>query len=248
MRMEKKLVPLLLAMVVAVSACTPSAWRIDERSLLALLEESLGTKIAVGLFLDAVQFRRDGSPTELVAGSLGKYPVYRAFSDQGLIILNQERDLSAGFSGWNDWLKLTQAGVQRTAWVTLTVEGSKRGQSMPFLDTGRYVAYFDIIQYRLGDVLSNELHEINGEAYRVVVGIHSLEWIGVGTVPSIREALIKDGYAGYLDGRHRVLIKYDPIASRWRLLRSDRGPKELDFQTDNVPTALSELRQFGSTR
>ncbi len=84
-------------------------------------------KEEVWLFnLGPTQFRRGNSSGPGYTMN-SRYPWYRAIAEKGLLTLEHERDLSGGFTGWDDFFALTQAGVQRTATVVLTPEGAKIG-------------------------------------------------------------------------------------------------------------------------
>src|SRR5690606_17062198 len=57
---------------------------------------------------------------------LDQLSLYRGIESLGFLTVEDERDLSRNFSGWDDWHRLTQAGIIRTARIALTSTGRER--------------------------------------------------------------------------------------------------------------------------
>lgn len=101
-------------------------------------------------------------------------PAYRAFADAGLIDITNERDLTAAFTGWDDFFVLTQAGVRRTAIVTLTADGKASSfvqpmeASMSIDGPTRPMAKVTIGRYDVRDIVENELLQITADQCHVL--------------------------------------------------------------------------------
>ncbi|HVL69458.1 MAG TPA: peptidylprolyl isomerase [Vicinamibacterales bacterium] len=170
--------------------------------------------------------------------ALNRYPLYRAMADGGLLALFDERDLSGSFTGWGDFLALTQAGVQRTATVGLTPKGQALGSVHKV--SGCDLVTFVIGGHRISAIVSNEPLEVNGERFRIVQGTHVFD-----IKPEFRDVLAAAGEPTFSDRRFRALLKFDAFDSRWKLQVADVGPREIDFQSQQVPAALASLRLTG---
>lgn len=191
------------------------------------------------ILLGSIQFRR-GNSSGPGFDMFSKYPVYRALASKGLLKLENERDLSGNFTGWNDFFALTQAGVQRTATVVLTPEGAQLGTVQPVGNTGEKFVTFVYGGYQIEKIVSNEAVDVNGEKYRVVMGTHVFE-----PKPQFLDAMAASGEPTFRDRRFRALLKYDVFESKWKQQIVDVGARESDFQTQNVPTTLAQLRLTG---
>ena len=233
---KRTLLLLAIASTVTLGACAGGASSgLRDSAASEILHEAWGQP-TVQLNLGEVQFRR-GDEYSGTFAPMTVYPMYQAAATMKLIRLEQERDLSASFTGWNDWFALTQAGVQRVATVTLLPGGEKVATVHPIKGSSRQFVTFVVGTYDIERVISIEPLEINGERYSQVIGTHILalepEWRGVWA---------KSGNADYRERRFRALLKHDPIESKWRLQASDIGPRETDFPTAMVPRAIGGLR------
>lgn len=223
------------ASLAACSSDGPDSLR--DSSAAAVLQEAW--KEDVWLFnLGPIQFRR-GDSSGPGYTMYSRYPWYRVMAEKGLIKLETERDLSGGFSGWNDFFALTQAGVQRTATVVLTSEGAKIG-SLQNAGTGSEFVTFVVGGYQIEGVVSNEALDINGDKYRVIQGTHAFD-----PKPDFIGVMEDLGQDTSRDRRFRALLKYDVFGSKWKLQIADVGRRDVDFQSQLVPSTLAQLRLTG---
>jgi len=239
---SSKFLALLLgiALMVTLGACSSNtSSRLREGAAAEVIRESWGQPRLM-LILGEVQFRRGDAPSTTFA-PLTAYPMYQAVAAMGLVRLERERDLSASFTGWSDFWSLTQAGVQRLATVVLLPQGEKIGTIIhPFKNSDRRLITFVVGASSIERVISVEPLEINGEHYSQVLGTHTFD-----LKPEWRDAWVKGGNPEYRLRRFRALLKYDPIESKWRLQATDIGPRESDFPTARVPSAIARLRSAG---
>ena len=230
-------VGLFLLCLVACSSDGPSNLR--DGTAKSVLQEAWKEELRV-FKLGSIQFRR-GNSSGPGYDMLSSYPRYRALANKGLLKLENDRDLSGNFTGWNDFFALTQSGVQRTSTVVLTPEGAKIGTVHQVANTeGKFVTFI-FGGYRIEKIVSNEAVDMNGDKYRVVLGTHVFE-----VRPEFLDVMTQAGEPTFRDRRFRALLKYDAFDSKWKLQISDVGPRDVDFQSQNVPTRLAQLRLTGA--
>ena len=153
---------------------------------------------------------------------------YEALAQADLITIQNARDLSQAFGGWEQSFALTQRGVRRLADVELTATGAAIVH--PFF--GAFV--FTIGRNRFQKVVSNEPFSALGDAYRVIQG----------TLAFIPEPQFKNVWQ--TEQKFRTLLKYDPFTSEWVFDYSffgyDTASIDSPFPTDSVPQQLMRLR------
>ena len=98
----------------------------------------------VGLVLGSVTFVSENANMAKGRESLKEWPLYEAFVKNGVLRLQNVRDLTGQFTGWNDWLSLTQSGVRKTATVLLTEQGKVKG-------TVKHVGDFDELLVKVAE-------------------------------------------------------------------------------------------------
>lgn len=238
MRRYVKLLVVLLPLGSFAACSSDSPTNLTDGTAAAVLQEAWKEEVKLFL-LGPIQFRRGNSSGPGYA-MLSDYPLYRSVTEKGLLRLDDERDLSGSFTGWNDFFALTQSGVQRTATVALTDQGAKLGSVRKVGDTEREFVTFVVGTYRIDKIVSNEAVDLNGEKFRVVLGTHFFD-----VKTEYGDALAAAKVPTYRDRRFRALLKYDAFESKWKLRVADVGPREVDFQSQNVPTTLAQLRLTG---
>lgn len=226
----------LLSAVLSLSACaSDSATNLRNSTAATVVQEYLNAYDLLLVKLGQVEFRR-GNESGPGFDRLDTYPMYKAVEKMGLVKIENDRDLTGQFSGWNDFMALTQKGVQRLATISLTTEGQRTGNVRDHFVTfvgGSYV---------VENIVSNEAVESTGEKYRVVSATYRLD-----LKPEWREAWVAEGHGDYPDRRIRILLQYDQFAAKWGPTTIfDRGPRELGFSSEAVPRALARLRTNGS--
>jgi hypothetical protein len=99
---------------------------------------------------------------------------------------------------------------------------------------------FQCGEYQVKKIILNKPLQIYGEnsrTYRTVLGTHVFE-----SKPEVREVCPRHGEPETRERHFRALLKHDPILNRWSLEASDVGPREFDFESENVPIVLAKLR------
>jgi hypothetical protein len=231
----------LLMLAVSLGGCSPdSATNLRDATASAVVQDYLNRYDVILVSLGPMEFRR-GNWSAADFAPVEKYEMYKALASMGLIKLDDERDLSAGFTGWSDWLVLTQNGVQRTATVSLTAEGGRAGEVSAVRNSDRQIVSFRAGSYVIDDVVSNEEASGGVDRYRIVQASYRLS-IKQGW----RDVWIKAGKAEFPDGRVRIVLKYNPFDAKWQPTTIfDIGPMTGAFASENVPSGIASLRATG---
>lgn len=191
--------------------------------------------------LGVVEFRR-GNVSSGTFDRYAMYPMYQSLAAMGLIRLEDERDLASGFTGWGDFLALSQNGVQRVATVTLTPQGERTGTVRNVQNSDRRFVVFVGGNYTVDDVVSNDEISANADKYRVILATCRLQ-VKLGW----DDVWAKRGRPAYQDRRTRILLKYDAFQQSWQPTGIfDIGPRDAAFESEDVPAALARLRSTGS--
>jgi hypothetical protein len=103
--------------------------------------------------------------------AISELPLYRAFAAKGLLTITAERDLTSRFSGWNDWLQLTQSGVRLTARITLTEKGRQTGEVRKVGDVEEL--FLRLGEAKIEDIVANDALVLGADRYRIVLGTHT---------------------------------------------------------------------------
>lgn len=200
------------------------------------------------LWLGQISFVREGTiDPRNGREQLSKYALYKAYAELGLLFLDSDQDLSSGFTGWNDFLALSQSGVQRRANVLLPDGAGEGGQSGTLLDAAgqpvsKHESDYNRIQFvvttqTVDAIVSNDRLRTATEEYRQVIGTHTLK-----IDPRVEAAwrvMVNDHYGE--KRRFRALLKFDPITKEWKLEQLDEGDRDSDFGTSTVPNMVRQI-------
>lgn len=217
-------------------ACSEGPARLHEKTVRAQLQKMVSMEGRAGFQLGVVRFRRQPNMT--------MYKLTAALAKNGLLSLENDQDLSAKFTGWDDFLALTQSGVERVATVALTPAGAKLGTLQPIENPDKSVTEyvnFEFGKATIEKVVSNEAFDIVGEKYRLVMATYSFE-----LAAPLRDSWIQSGAPSDRDNRIRALLKWDAFDSEWKAQAADLGPRNGDFSSETVPTTLAKLRLTGA--
>jgi hypothetical protein len=236
---------LVALLALGASACGTGAAgdTLRDNAAAAVLQEAWKSA-TVHAFLGPLQFRHDplnqysNAKDEPCYDYFRRYPVYQTLASKGLLTLSDERNLTGAFTGWQDFYALTQKGVQRTATIALTPEGTKTGSTSTSGAKKCPLVSFETGTYRIEKIVSNQPLEINGDKYQIVMGTHTFEM-----KQEFADVLAASGETTDRDRRFRALIKYDPFDTKWKLQMADVGRRDLEFPSDIVPRVVAGLRQ-----
>jgi len=198
--------------------------------------ERLWNNADVGLVLGHVTFVSAGPDTSKGRDSVREWPVYEAFARNGVLTVQNVRDLTGQFTGWNDFLALTQGDVRKTATVAATEHGKSKG-------TIKRVGDFDelwikVASTKVESIAANDEDVVGTDKYRVVVGTHTY------SVPDEMSAAFETarGWDHVPERRFKVLLKFDPIDKDWKMVTADIGKRSEDFHTNQVSQMLQSLK------
>jgi hypothetical protein len=215
-----------------------------DRVLVPILERSWNFYVREKIFLGPTYFgnttsfgRHHGTLHSLAL--ISDYPAYRALALKGLITLS-ELSLtdapSSVFSGGGPPVKL-----ERAATVSLTEAGARFGD----LDKEANAVTFVLGTYQVEKITSNTAVTTSMGNYRLVEGSYVLN-----IVPEFNDVWGELGWPKYRDRKFRVLFKYDSARSQWdvpaasngRFSAEDTGPRGGNFESENVPPTVDQLR------
>ena len=226
---------LLLVNFLACSSDGPD--HLSDRAAAAVLQEAWKSS---NVFIDLGEIQFCGgnvfAPGEV---PMNLQPMYRTLASRGFLEITEERVI---LPGTGSRFSSAHSGVRRVATVTVTPEGTKQGTVHTTEAGGRRYVLFKVGETRIDDIVANERIDVNGEHYRVVLGTATFEFRQVFKDVPFREAWVARGLPYYPERRFRVLLKYDPFASKWQQEALDMGPRTADFRSHNVTATLGRLK------
>lgn len=230
----------IAASVFLAVACSRDPARLTDGAAADVFLSEYGKEHIQQITLGPLAFRTQDSESPADT-SISVYPLYQSFAKAGLIALENERDLSTGFSGWSDFLAQAQQGVQRVANVKLTEAGAKLGKLQDVRIGDNSFVNFVVGEYEVEKIITNELIDINGEKYRVILGTHVFN-----VNPALSDAVAQTRIPTDRDRRFRALLKYDAVTSKWKMEGADSSRRDTDFSSKIVPAMVANLRRTGS--
>jgi hypothetical protein len=228
--------------LLAPLSCSRSVGNADPKATIEAAWNGARVGLVTGQvrFIDAAsaQRRPDASRGE---DALSELPLYRAFAAKGFVAISAERDLTSGFTGWGDFMQLTQAGVRRTAHVTLTDKGKAAGE-VTNLGGGVEELWLHLGHAEIKDIVANDTVTIGADHYRVVMGTHTFD------IPEDLKAAYAEARGEHFgrERRFKALLKYDPFKKTWVYIGADLGPRDGNFSSDIINQVLAKLRLCGS--
>ena len=232
----------LLALALSLCAgCSDGPNRLRNSTAQSMLQSVLGTP-TLDVLVGPISFgSKDAS--DIATGNVPRklYPMYDAFAKNGLLKLENERQLTGEFSGWNDFLASTQFGISRVATFSLTDLGAKRSHVGSEENRRREVT-FSIGHIQIKKIVSNEPIDVSGDKYRIVMGT-----VQADISKEMKDAWMAAGQPADGQQRFRALLKYDPFDATWQLQSLDMGNANAPFSSERVPSSLARLRG-GATR
>ena len=162
------------------------------------------------------------------------------FHRAGILAVTVEKDLTARFSGWSDWMSLTQSGVLRVVSVQVGPLADGMGRVTTDNDRLKGTECFEYVlaTFEVGEIVQNSAVEHPIDRLRVVAGFYTR------TSTPTEQALAQAAAEGPVqpavpqESRFRALLRYDPFDARWKVNAADTAPRDNDFQTSRVLSAL----------
>lgn len=210
-----------------------------------ILEQEWNFELRKKIFLGPTYFGNTSTGGGRHSGSLhalaliSDYSTYRALATKGLITLT-ELNLADTPAGVFD----SGVRIERAATVTLTEAGAKAGD----VDTKANTVTFALGAYRVEKITLNTAVGTSESSYRLVEGMHVLS-----INPEFSDIWAELGWPTYRDRRFRAIFKYDLAKSEWWVVpasngmfaASDTGRRDGNFESENVPPTLEQLRPSG---
>ena len=223
----------VLTGAVVVGSCSRSN-SLGDNAARAVLDR-LWNQPDVYFLLGDVKFVTRNPVTAQGQDSVQEWPLYQAFARDGVITIRNQKDLTKHFTGWNDWLSLTQDNIRLSATVGLTAKGRARGT---LIHQGHVAELaLKVATIKVNRIVSNDEERTGSDLYHVVVGTLTYN------VPKDMSAAFAAarGWNHVRKRRFRVLLKYDAINKDWVEVASDIANQTSEFHSDNVTSVLQSL-------
>lgn len=222
----------------AITACSDNALSFGNGEATKTIE-SLWNGEDVSLWIGEVLFVGPDftSRPQWAAGdaNLAELPMYRAFASRGLITLANDKDFSSEYHR-SDWYRLIDKGVKRTATVSLTDLGRATGEIKILGD--REILSIKVSTIRIDEIVANDSIVVGADRYRVILGTRTVD-IPADFQDALNQAT--GDSIGRLQ-RFKILLKYDPFDTTWKISRTDIANRREDFRTANVDNRIAQLR------
>jgi hypothetical protein len=227
---------LLPFLVIALTGCS-SGPSMPDAAIKELLERNWTSMSDIPFQLGEVHFVAEDRPQKVKQAAIRDYPLYIAYRDAGVLEIAGDRDLTRDFTGWNDFLSLSQNGVRRVATIKVTAKGRRIAQIV----NDQVVLLRPPVKYQVDTVVSNEALRIGADPYRIAIGLFTRTMDSTDNVAKAWMAIYGDSFGD--KRRFRVLLKFDIIAKSWGVSALDVGAASYDFPTDNVGKRVASLKQ-----
>lgn len=191
--------------------------------------EDRGFRVYLGTF-EVTSDEADLSKRRLAASQLSNY---KSWEDAGLIKIDLRKDLTAQFSGWDDWNRLYLEGIQSV----VHIEPTEKGMAMRREEENVEHAFLLISSgaFTIQNIIRNEPIKLGIDDYRVVLGTHVVNY-----TPEVQ------AYYGKAEAseqkKFRVLLKFDPFKLNWQVVAQDTADRDKEFPTDNINELLRRWR------
>lgn len=224
-----------------------SATTDTDKTFATILEEKWNYYLRKEMFLgptyfgNTTSFGRNRGALHALA-LMSDYPTYRALATKGLITLGELNLADAPDGVFAD----SATKIERAATVSLTDLGAKAGT----MDKNANTVTFVLGTYRIERLTLNEAVSTSHGTFRLVEGTHVLN-----VEPEFSDVWAELGWSTIRALRFRVVFQYaDKLSGKtgqeWRVANAsngrfsamDTGPRDGNFESENVPPTLDQLR------
>lgn len=209
-----------------ISSILEETWNYYAREEIFLGPNYVGNTTSFGRYQDA--------PGALAL--MSDYPTYQALAKRGLLGIS-----SLNLSDAPSAIISSGAELELAANITLTPAGSRLSR----FDIGRNTVTFVFGTYHVQTITSNETIQTSDGVYKLVEGTHAF-----ALDPQFSDIWGEVHKPTYRDRRFRVIFKYNTTDAKWeiaaasdgRFSAEDTGPRDGDFESNEVPLTLEHLR------
>lgn len=182
------------------------------------------------------QFAVVSGDTDLAKGTASSklYNILVNWEKVGLLAVLEDQAYENFRSGKgfsiNQWMQLTQEGVQKKIVVTVTERGRQYLTASPREQLRILLGKFTVTK-----IVKNEERRKGVDEYRLIMLTYDADWnqdvfdfkSASGTPVSERRKMV-------------MLLKYDPFQSKWKWFTWDLANADEEFKTDQVARALAQ--------
>jgi hypothetical protein len=148
--------------------------------------------------------------------------IFEPAAEAGFLRIDDVKDLTAGFSGWGDWAKLTQSDVAKVALVSAGPRAGELGSPVEkefSKPAGRKCIEWVEETFEVEDVVDLRRIDHPGEELILVQGLYSArpELVSreIGRAPRV--------------GKFRALLRLNVFEGEWEMLTLEFKPPEQNF-------------------
>jgi hypothetical protein len=180
--------------------------------------------------------KADHSKREITLSELKEL---KDWEDVGVLKVTVNEDLSKSFTNWNDWLALTQKGVQLRVVISEGTRGHELGctpsqQAYASRSYGNSAGVCVPLGAYTGvkSIVKNELHSVGIDHYRVILGTSTWKRTSLSIKKDYPRAPKTENFD--TNCKFIVALKHDPFTGKWNAVAQDVGDEGVDFYTHNV--------------
>jgi hypothetical protein len=166
---------------------------------------------------------------------------YKAWEEVGLIKIETQKNLSSGFTGWEDWNKLFLEDVQSVVHIYPTERGKPLGAEVK-PDLGPSLLIIPEGNLAIEEIIKNEPLRVGLDEYRVVFGTYIADYTA-----EARAYYEKSRQAIERENKFKALLEYDPFLAKWSVIASDEAGINHYFNTDYVRYWLKQALERSPT-
>jgi hypothetical protein len=171
----------------------------------------------------------------------GGFVSMQIFEQMGIVAISQQEDLTKRFTTWENWLSMTQNGVQARiiakpgpqAGACHCDEQQQAAAMKVYGDTN--VLCISKGHATIEKIVQNEARTVGVDHYRAVLGTHV--WTAS---PIMQEFYRRAGQPQKAERKFMAALKYDPFDSEWHVVAQDIADRDATFLTRNVNDLLAQ--------
>jgi hypothetical protein len=218
----------LLCGAVLFLAChgQPTADRLSDGQAKEIIEDWLASPSAVRLGSLTVV---NGDPKwEKGEINLITLQITEAWAKAGVVAIAVPKDLTQGFTGWNDWMAHWGEGVEKTIMVTPTDRG--RSFEVVRIPSGGQYLKITGTSGNVHKIVQNEAIKKGADVYRLLSATYAVQHI-----PEKIAYLAARGFPQRsTEKKCRLLLSWDPFKQVWSVTGAEEADADSEFSTINA--------------
>lgn len=224
--MQHAAIPLLALVVLACNG-RPTADHMSDRQAKALIEDWASQPRSVRLGSMTV-VRNEEPQWDKGEINLVTFELIEAWAKAGVVSLEVPKDLTQGFTGWNDWMARWGSGIEKKIVVNQTELGRK-------FETVATPAGLQFLRMpgptcKVHRIVQNEGVKKGADAYRVLLATYEVMY----SPEELAAAAARGTPERSPEKKCRLLLKWDPFKETWNVTGADVVDAGREFSTSDV--------------